>query len=301
MPPTCGAQARLLAEPLPGTGAEAIGWLVIEQPGAWGHDAVLESDLDPAIAQVLADRVADLPVRIQIVRRPNHRRSVQRAVFLAHAGPDRTWLRRIALSDTRHLLDIDLASLLSPVEPDVGEPEPEPLYLVCTHAKRDQCCALWGRPVVAALEQLRPRQVWESSHVGGHRFAGNVVVLPQGLTYGSLGPEEATRVVAAAEAGQLDLDTLRGRSSLPPAAQAAEVFARRHRGERTVDAIRVLRVEGADGGPGGEDVAVALEVAGDPFVVHLRHEALGVELLTGCEKDAPKDPGTYRLVSVEAG
>lgn len=298
MPPTCAAQARLVDEPLPGTGAEAIGWLVIEQPGAWGHDAVVESDLDPAIAQVLTERVADLPVRIQIVRRPNHRRSVQRAVFLAHAGPDRTWLRRIALSDTRQLLDIDIASLLSPVEPDVGEPEPEPLYLVCTHAKRDQCCALWGRPVVAALEELRPRQVWESSHVGGHRFAGNVVVLPYGLTYGSLGPEEAARVVAAAEAGELDLDTLRGRSSLPPAAQAAEVFARRAADERRDGAVRVVHVDGPSEDAGGK-ATVLLEVDGRPVSVRLRHEPLGAELLTGCEKPAPKDPGTYRLVSVE--
>ncbi|MBW3658836.1 MAG: sucrase ferredoxin [Actinobacteria bacterium] len=291
-PPACAAQARVVEEPLPGTGPETTGWLVIEQPGAWGHDAVTESDLDPDVARTLAERAADLPVRVQIVRRPGHRRSVQRAVFLAHSGPD-PWLRRIALQDTRDLLDLDLTVLLSPDEPDLGEPEPAPLYLVCTHAKRDQCCALWGRPVVAALEERRPRQVWESSHVGGHRFAGNVVVLPDGLTYGGLGPDEALTMLEAVEAGEVDLDRLRGRSSLPAPAQAAEVFARRHAGERRADACRVLSVD-AD----GEDAAVTVELAGDPLVVRLRHEPLGVELLAGCDKPAPADPGTWRLVSV---
>lgn len=292
MPPTCAAQARLTGEPLAGTAPEATGWLVIEQPGPWGRDAVLESGLDRHLAQELVRRADDLPVRVQLARRPGHRRSVQRAVHLAHAGPDRPWLRRLAVGDVHRLLDLDLELLLAPDEPELGEPEPGPVYLACTHAKRDQCCARWGRPLVAALAGRHPDRVWESSHLGGHRFAGNLAVLPHGYCHGYLDPDDGLRVAAAAEAGEVDLASLRGRSSLAPAAQAAEVFARRHTGVTAVDALELRLVE-------GEDLASAeVRVGGRQLVVHVRRAPLGTELLTGCDKHQPKDPGSYQLVEI---
>ena len=33
--------------------------------------------------------------------------------------------------------------------------------------------------------------MWQSSHIGGDRFAGNVVFLPEGLYYGRVEPAEA--------------------------------------------------------------------------------------------------------------
>ena len=68
-----------------------------------------------------------------------------------------------------------------------------PILLVCTHGVHDTCCALRGRPVAAALAARWPGQVWECSHVGGDRFAPNVVVLPDGFYYGNLDPETAVR------------------------------------------------------------------------------------------------------------
>lgn len=300
--PTCSAQARLLGEPLPGTGPEATGWFLVEQPGAWGHDALTESELDRLVAEEWERRTAALPVRVQIIRRPGHRRSVQRTVILAHAGPDRTWMRRVALQDTRDLLDIDPALLLSGDEPDLGEPEPGPVLLVCTHAKRDQCCALWGRPVATHLAETHPGQVWESSHVGGHRFAANVIVLPEGYAHGYLTPETAGRVVAAYARGEVDVATMRGRSSLPRPAQAAEVFAREQLGVAGIADLRVAswREVGGDepqDGP-GEVTEVTVEVAGRTCLVRVAARPLGTELLTGCDKPAPKDPGVFALVEL---
>ncbi len=288
---TCSAQAQLADEPLRGTAPDAVGWFLVEQAGPWGHDAVTESGLDPLVAAELTRRTADIPVRAQLIRRPGHRRGVQRTVILAHAGPERTWMRRLAVQDPRRILDVDPQLLLSPVEPELGEPEPGPVLLVCTHAKRDQCCALWGRPLVAGLAERHPEAVWESSHVGGHRFAGNLVVLPHGNVHGYLDVEAGVRVVDRYLAGEVDVATLRGRSSLPPAGQAAEVFVREHAGVDDLDALRVTDVVG------GDEAEVHVELAGRRFVVHVEARPLGAELLTGCDKPAPKDPGTYRLVS----
>jgi hypothetical protein len=294
---TCATQARVADEPLRGTAPEAVGWMLVEQPGPWGPDAVRESGLDGSVAEELLHRTADLPLRIQLIRRPGNRRSVQRTLLLAHAGPASTWMRRAALQDPRRLLDLDPAILLHPREPDLGEREDGPVLLVCTHAKRDRCCARWGRPLVDALSTSHPDQVWESSHVGGHRFAGNLVVLPDGYVHGYLGEEDGRRVVAAHERGEVDVASLRGRSSLPAAAQAAEVFVRERTGTTRRDAVRILDVA-ARNGDNGDDVDVVVAAAGRRFVAHLVHRPLGTELLTGCDKPAPTDPGVYELATL---
>ena len=47
-----------------------------------------------------------------------------------------------------------------------------PVVVVCTHGRRDVCCAERGRPLAAATALEHPGAVWESTHVGGDRFAG---------------------------------------------------------------------------------------------------------------------------------
>ena len=64
--------------------------------------------------------------------------------------------------------------------------EQRPLFLVCVHGRREVCCAVRGRPVAQALAARWPGQTWECSHLGGDRFAPNVLVVPDGTTYGRL-------------------------------------------------------------------------------------------------------------------
>src|ERR687896_611014 len=87
-----------------------------------------------------------------------------------------------------------------------------PLYLVCTHGSKDACCAVRGRPLAAALASIRPAETWECSHIGGDRFAPNLVCLPHSLFYGQVGPSDVAEVVSAYERGELSLPFLRGRS-----------------------------------------------------------------------------------------
>ncbi len=66
--------------------------------------------------------------------------------------------------------------------------------LVCTHGSRDACCAAMGYPVYQVLRRrLAPSmnggmRVWQSSHLGGHRFAPNILDLPEGRSW--VRPEE---------------------------------------------------------------------------------------------------------------
>ena len=66
--------------------------------------------------------------------------------------------------------------------------------------------------------------------MGGDRFAGNVVVLPHGLYYGRVGPDETGHVLEATAAGRIDLDHYRGRSAYSFPVQAAERAIRESEG-----------------------------------------------------------------------
>ncbi|MBN9609533.1 MAG: hypothetical protein BGO26_07690 [Actinobacteria bacterium 69-20] len=119
---------------------------------------------------------------------------------------------------------------------------------VCTNAKRDRCCAVRGRPVAAALRTTFGQRVTEISHLGGHRFAATMLVLPIGYSYGQLTPDLADAVVRAALDGLVHPTGLRGRSDLSPAAQAADAYWRVALGPSAVDAVRIeseTRVDGA--------------------------------------------------------
>ncbi|MDS1269013.1 sucrase ferredoxin [Lipingzhangella sp. LS1_29] len=238
----CAAIGRYLNEPIAGTAAHATGWILLEHPGTWGANALADSVLDPAVATRLAELSTELPIRAQLIRRPDGRSRPNggpRTAYLAHSGRDGPWLRRLDLAEPRALLDLDLPAVLRPEPPGVGTQEPEPIHLVCTHAKKDACCAMLGRPVAEALAAAG-RQVWETSHVGGHRFAGNLVTLPHGLYFGRLDPPAALRVTEKFASGRLDVRHLRGRCADRPEVQAAEAALRSRLGIDALDAVQPL-------------------------------------------------------------
>jgi hypothetical protein len=296
---TCAASSRASHEPLAGTAAVATGWLLVEQPGPWGRDALTGSGLDPAVGAALTAAVVDLPVRVQTIRAPrgpdaDAAAAASRRVLLAHTGPT-PWIESLDVAAEADLARLDPAVCARAEPPGLGTPRHEPLYLVCTHGKRDRCCASLGRPIADTLAALHPGQVWEVSHVGGHRFAGNLVVLPDGLVYGGLDVADAVGAANLHRTGRLDLAHLRGRSALTRPAQAAEVLLRRELGIDRLDAVTVERIDDAPG-----DLAVVELATQDHgrWRVRVVKQPLGASYLTSCDATEPEDPGGYRLVDL---
>src|SRR5208282_2115670 len=95
------------------------------------------------------------------------------------------------------LAEPELEGLAAGNPPGVGAPTGGPVFLVCTHGRRSVCCARFGAPLAQALAARHPGQVWETTHVGGHRFAANLVILPYGLYYGPVGVAAATAAISA--------------------------------------------------------------------------------------------------------
>jgi (2Fe-2S) ferredoxin len=185
--------------------------------------------MDPEVKERLLDLERHHRVRPLLVRRHGGRAAGPPMLFAAYVHADRPWVRSGALDDVRDLLDLDLAGVGSGRPPGLETYE-DPLFLVCTHGRHDACCAERGRPLAAAMAQVAPSHTWEVSHIGGDRFAANVLVLPHGLYYGRLEPRDAAGFVDAHLAGRLDVEHLRGRSSYPFSVQAAEIYLRRRLG-----------------------------------------------------------------------
>ncbi|EQD87373.1 hypothetical protein A8924_1755 [Saccharopolyspora erythraea NRRL 2338] len=245
---TCAALSESLGEPLPGTAAVAGGWLCLEQRGPWGHNALLQSHLDPAVGRALDAAAGPAGVRVQLIRRPGRHADEPpdgpRRAYLAHTGPTGSWLRAADLSDPSELLGLNFAAIAAGRHGGWGREVAEPLLLVCTNGRRDRCCAVLGRELVAGLQGRHGDAVWETTHTGGHRFAPAAVLLPSGYTYGRLGPHQADAALAAAGSGKVTLEHCRGRSTWTRAGQVAELAVRDQIGEHLIDA---LRVEPADG------------------------------------------------------
>ncbi|WP_433599621.1 sucrase ferredoxin [Nocardia sp. CA-135953] len=221
----CSAAAAVDV-PLPGTATRVTGWLCVEQPGAWGRDVIGDEVLGQEITAELAARTAAAKVRPTLIRRPGRNEFTGvRTILIASSRPGYSWCERFEITDLKQLLDLDL-NLLNGPPPGIGAPVRDPLILVCAHGKRDQCCALFGRPIAANLAADYPDRVWECSHTGGHRFAPAMVLLPSGLTYGRVDTAAAIAAVEAVQRGVVSLDGLRGRSGHHPVEQVAEIAVR---------------------------------------------------------------------------
>jgi hypothetical protein len=255
----CAELSAEAGEPLGATAVTVQNWLLVEVRGSWPRDVSdlsgFEDDERDAVRSWLE---ATPSSRLLFVRRPGPPRP-GRLVHVVRSREDEIEVRRIELAATGKAADVDLNR--------DGEFVDGSLVLVCGHGTRDACCALRGSAVYGALESLVDAgALWLSSHQGGHRFAANVLVLPQGIQLGRLSPENAPGVVADALSGRIALDHYRGRTAYSPREQAAERAVRETYG---LGALHELSLEGDDGshvrfsdGTGREHLAVVEETTG---------------------------------------
>jgi hypothetical protein len=290
----CATLSRALGEPLYGTASVVRGWVLLEQPGPWGREAVTESRLEPILAADLERAAEAAHLRLLLIRRPGRGASLPHQCFVAHTSRAGRWLERRRLDDPAELLELDMAAVVAGERPGFGEAVTEPVYLVCTNGRHDRCCATYGRPAALALAASHGELIWESSHVGGDRFAGNLVCLPGGHYFGRVGPAEAARVVDRHLAGTIDLDHYRGCCVDPPVVQAAEWFARTATGLAGVDD---LALTGRDR-LAGDTQAVRFRGPGGELRVLLRATRTAEPRLLTCHSARAEPPLGFDLLEV---
>ena len=226
-------------EALGGTAGRATAWLALEHVGHWGRDVLDGSALDEELSAALGEAVSQAGLKFLLIRQagragrvlhgaPDASGNPTHRVLYALCTPGEEKLYSFSVNAPEQLLELPLDNPQELIQATGAELMDSPAILVCTHSKRDRCCALRGRPIAAHLADILPgNAVWECSHTGGHRFAPVGIMLPTGYTYGRLSePSALAAYLSLAGRDIPSLHGLRGRSTDTPVEQAAEVAVR---------------------------------------------------------------------------
>jgi hypothetical protein len=291
----CSAESVARREPMLGTASTVRNWLLIEHDGPWGADPLQDGRLPGGVGEHLRRESTAHDVRILMIRRVDRRSNGSTTCFAIHSGPDEPWIERIELARFENAAAIDLERLGQGRRLGRGELHVGAIFLVCTHGRRDPCCAERGRPLADAMAAVFPGQTWEASHIGGDRFAGNLLAFPHGAYFGRVEPMDGPAVARAYLEGRLDLAHLRGRSCWPMRVQAAEHFLREQKG---LDRIDDVEVRNAAPVPGG--FAARFRTIAGRFEVRIAREPSAEAVRLTCHSRADEQAPVYRLLSIEA-
>jgi hypothetical protein len=286
----CSVASEQREEPLVASASTVRHFLLLEDPGPWGPAILRSRRLPGVLREPVIGWQRELGVRPLLIRRPGRYLAGPRRLFVVNARHG--WCETATAASLAEASELDLSGIAGP--DGVGlQRHSDPLLLVCTHGRHDACCAERGRPLAAALAARWPGSTWECSHLGGDRFAANLLILPHAHCYGRLSPDQGLATVAAHLDGRLTLEHYRGHCAAPWPQQAAEHALREALGLREIGAVRVTGVRRH-----GDRFTVTLTAAGRRHRVELRHHIRPPELLT-CGADKPSGAVSYEVLGID--
>jgi len=260
---------------------------MVQVDHGWAPVTAEAGPIEGAVRAHLETALAELGGgRLQLIRRPDVQSGV--VVMAARCDGEAGVLYRRNLPHLDALLDVDIAALFSGGED--AERVEESVFLVCTHGVRDRCCSRLGTPVYKALSERCKTQVWQTTHLGGHRFAATLVVLPEGLQFGRVQPGEVGALIDGLARDEIyRLDRFRGRVALPRMAQVAEAHVRQAQKVTSISAVRCVSQE--DG--------LVCTVDGVPLDVRITATPHPEARPYSCGSDALKRPMVYATPSLD--
>jgi hypothetical protein len=244
----CSDIAKEHGVPLIGSATTGDVWFLLEFSGRYESKAFEGSTIPEEVKAYLKGiQPEGLKPRILMIQQAESRSREGIHLFVGLTDAQNPRLYQYELQQYEDILKLDLARLAA----GGGDPDhvrKEPLFLVCTNGKRDMCCARFGPAVYGELSGTFGDSVWQSSHIGGHNKAPNMLFFPFGVNYGRATPEDAIHLATDFSMGRLELNNLRGRVCYPLPVQAAEHFWRVETGVLELPGMEVVSVEevGAD-------------------------------------------------------
>ncbi|WP_156465441.1 sucrase ferredoxin [Knoellia sp. Soil729] len=279
----CSNAFRQRGEPMLGSAPVARRWLLLEHPGPWAREHLDTPPFAGPVARAIEEACTEFQGRSLLMRRTGRRDVGQAPAWYAVDT-----LHGTSVTGTWRTSDDLLAAAAALGAPLAhSETFAAPMLLVCTQGTRDACCALRGRPVTAALAKVWPDEVWECTHLSGHRFAGTFISMPDGTCYGTVDLPNAVDVVRAHRAGRVDASHLRGVARFSPAVQAATGSVLAAHGAAPITAVR----------PGAVDVisetVTQVEVIGDEPLPYATWVEVRAEALPPAPLSCGKGPGEH--------
>jgi hypothetical protein len=239
----CSELSRQAAEKSYGTASIGLVWLLIEYPPAWGPHALKDSSFSPSLKEHLNRILKTIPRSRLLFIKQEPGRKERLKFFVVRSRESEPFIVKFDLDHHEQLLEIDIAAAASGNLSAGGVLLDQPLFLVCTHGKRDKCCAKFGYAVYKSLREGSGADVWQSSHVGGDRFAANLICFPHGLFYAHVTEGGGPAIVEEYRRGRLVLSEYRGRACYSFPVQAAEFFIRKETNLNGLDQLRYLGQE----------------------------------------------------------
>lgn len=240
----CCLVSKASGEQLYGTATSVKTWLLLEYPYPWGAKAFEESILPGPVKDQLSAFLERFPEsRLEFIKRSGTAFPDEITLFAVFADDGNSHFYEFQLSSYVSLLEMDFDQLSAYDNQYQKNRRHKPLFLVCTNGRRDFCCAKFGLPVFSEMSSKNEEAVWQCTHVGGHRFAANVISFPHGIYYGRVAVAEGVRLIETVRKGEILLERYRGRATYPEVAQAAEYFLRENTGSLNIDAYRLRSLQ----------------------------------------------------------
>lgn len=223
----CKDSSLAANEPLAGTAPRVHVWFLLEYWGTWHYEAFEQSDLSSIVRDWLAAQLKAIPnSRLVFIKQQPKSPAEGFFFYVAVSKDTKPTLHKIHLESYEDLIVLDLTGIITNDIAYKYTESHEKLFLVCTNGKRDVCCARDGGKQHQAMAAIGGKEIWQSSHLGGHRFAPTGVALPYGAYYGRFSPDDSHQLIEDYRHDRLTLPFFRGRTCFTPFEQAAEHFVR---------------------------------------------------------------------------
>lgn len=214
---SCSHSSRQNNEHWLGTASPAQVWIALSHPKPWGATALASIAIGDQNRKHLTSLFSLYnDSRIQIITRTDSKDII---LFFAVAFEHDQRLYRIPLESYDQIVNLNWQDIIA------NKPEYQkylssvPIYLICTNDQHDPCCGERGQ---ALFDQyVTDEQVWQCSHLGGDRFAANMVSLPTGSYYRRVDATALNAIIAAEQKKQVQLDHFAGRSCYDRITQVA--------------------------------------------------------------------------------
>ncbi len=226
-------------EPWLGTASPAKVWIAVSHSKPWGASALASIDIGETNRKHLTTIFAICPdSRVQVITQDI---STEKTLFFAVAFESDQRLYRIPLVSYDDVQNLSWQSMMDGDKAYDQYLTDEPIYLVCTNDQHDPCC---GRVGQALFEETKiAKQVWQSSHLGGDRFAANVVSLPQGNYYRRVTNDGLKKIIDAENHALVDLQHFAGRSCYARIEQVAYYYLLEAQPEAKINQWRLVKTQ----------------------------------------------------------
>lgn len=267
-------------------------WILVEYNSEWKENVLKSIGLSDAIKQKLSDMLHfGKFTRLQWIKN-DYRANEDLVVFyLIESTRENRNIYRVELHGYEEILNLNTSDILNP-----KNRSEKPILLVCTHKNYDQCCGRMGYTLYKDIQDDDYFDLWQTTHLGGHRFAANVVILPAGIYYGRVDNSSFYVLKDKYLKNQIALEILRGRAYYDKYTQAAEYYLRRSTGELEMDSHEFQSVNKFD--TDSYVVTFSSKRSNKLLEVHIQEIENAIDICPGCNDRKPKAVSQFRLLDI---